>query len=693
MSDETVLAAFDLETHLIQPGLLTPPIVVGSRCRRFEGKLLSNLFTKEDVEIFCRNAADRADKTGEIVVGANIAYDFGCVLAEWPELFPYIWNLYERGCVMDVLIAAGLNAIAEGRMKEGDLYRRDGSKIQSGRYSLDECVSEWLGRKDAKARDRWRESYALLEGIPFEEWPYDAKQYPIDDVENTLLVAEKQLESAKNLGDLPAQCHAAFCIHLGSIWGLRTDPVAVGEMAKNVEGHLEELRAWAVEMGLMKHKTRGRGANKYNVGVTKDTKVLKELVFKAYNGLPPGTEGGDTSLSRETLEDSGDATLEKFAEVGKWEKFNTYVPTLKLASTMPLTVKSNVLLSTGRTSYEGLIQLMPRKGGVRECFIARDGHAWSSVDYAAIEMSTLGQVCLWAVGFSDLADAINRDMDPHSILGADLLGCGYEDFYKRRKEETEKLIRQAAKAGNFGFPGMMSEPTFVAAKRREGESVCEWFFHDGRCGEEKLQEWKGRTLDAPQCVRCCEQAKIIRAGFLGRWSEINPYWDWVSDELSQNDAVTQFVSERVRGSPTGPAAANTLFQGLAADGAKRAVVAMTREMYMKGTALEMALYKADREKVLEELRSRFGSDLESPLYGSRLCIFAHDETILEIPEAVGHEAAHRQAEVMVDEMRTCVPDVKVKAEPALMRRWYKAAEAVYDANKRLIPWEPERKAA
>ena len=42
---------------------------------------------------------------------------------------------------------------------------------------------------------------------------------------------------------------------------------------------------------------------------------------------------------------------------------------------------------------------------------------------------------------------------------------------------------------------------------------------------------------------------------------------------------------------------------------------------------------------------------------------------------------------MVAEMKKYVPDVKVKAEPALMRFWTKEAEAKYDASGRLIPWD------
>jgi DNA polymerase I len=284
-------------------------------------------------------------------------------------------------------------------------------------------------------------------------------------------------------------------------------------------------------------------------------------------------------------------------------------------------------------------------------------------------MATLAQVCLWSVGFSELADAINSDKDPHCIIGANLIGSSYESFYKRYKDgdKVAKSLRQAGKAGNFGFPGMMGAAKFVIAQKKAGYSVCEWFFADGKCKEQKrLFEWRDEPLDMPLCSRCVEQAGVIREGYLQQWKEVPRYWNWVMKEIQNNDEIVQFVSKRVRGSPHGPAAANTLFQGLAADGAKRALIQMTKEMYL---------------------------DRDSALFGSRLLIFAHDETIIEIPEEKMHDAAMRQAAVMVSKMRECVPDVKVSAVPALMRRWYKEAEAVYDENGRLVPWEPTQKAA
>jgi predicted DNA-binding ribbon-helix-helix protein len=147
---------------------------------------------------------------------------------------------------------------------------------------------------------------------------------------------------------------------------------------------------------------------------------------------------------------------------------------------------------------------------------------------------------------------------------------------------------------------------------------------------------------------------------------MRPYLNWINSQVADSDTIKTFVSGMVRGGVTYTSAANHFFQSLAAIGAKRAVVAMTGEMY-------------------DEKR-------DSPLLGSRLCIFAHDETIIDIPEhGVDADdvtdrvdaAARRQAAVMVEQMKTVVPDVAIKAEPALMRYWSKDAKEKQDDGRRV----------
>jgi hypothetical protein len=669
------LFSYDLESHLIQPGLLTPPIVCASWATAVGAGSYGSDLTSAGEDRLLQNVEhfeEEINKLDNIWTGANIAFDFGCLLAVRPDLLPLIWRAYKEARVFDVQIGCSLNAIYDGRMKEGDLYRYDGSKIQSGRYSLDEVVKETLGRTDAKGHDRFRLSYALLEHLPIEQWPWDARQYPLDDASNTLEAAEVILAKYKNQHDLPAQVHSAFCIHLGAIWGLRTDPKRVDNFEREVNAHLLELQDFAKEQGFMRPKSKKPDA-KWSV----HTKAVQEAVFTAYDGKPPGTPTGEISISRETLMDSGDAILERFAEMGKWKKLTTYVPTLKAAATHPLNIYSNPLLSTGRVSQDGLLLMIPRQPAkdknncvipntnVRNAFVARDDTAISSCDYAAVELSTLGQCCIWTVGYSDLADVINAGKDPHCVLGADLLGIEYDEFfhhYKVLKEKPYSLIRQAGKAGNFGFPGMMGPESFVVAQKKQQFSVCEWFFHDGACSWQKRVVCEVQGAEVRLCSRCIEQAAVVKTTYLKRWSEVPKYWNWTMKELHNNGSVTQFISQRVRGDPSGPAAANTLFQGLAADGAKRALVALTEEMYL---------------------------DRDSALFGSRLLNFIHDETLLEIPLSKLHDGAYRQAAVMVEQMKTVVPDVAIKVEPAAMLFWDKEAEAVHDENGKLIPWQPK----
>lgn len=647
------MIACDLETYLIRPGLLTPKIVCGS----FAEEPVMGVSRGPYLELreTAINIASNLISRKCELAGANIAFDFGCLLAADPSLFPAIWKLYEEGKVWDVQIAQTLVAIAEGRLQDGFIFTREGTKLKSNgkitnRYSLASCVSEVLGRDDAKRNDVYRLRYSEFDNLPLDQWPEEARQYPLDDAQNTLGVALAQRNSGFDFRNLPSQCFAAFCLHLSAINGLRTNGRQVRVLRDVLETKLAEIRHWATSENLL--RTDG----------TKDTKLIKSLIEADY-GEAPKTAGGGVSMSRDTLSHARSPILKKFSEISKLEKLATYLPTLEEASNTPLNTRYNVLLSTGRASSESMIQLLPRKGGVRECFEARG--IYSSCDYPAVELTTLAQVCLWSVKYSQLAKAINEGMDAHCLLASKMVGMQYDDF-KSRYENDEQLndIRQAAKAGNFGYPGMMGAVKFVEAKLNEGSSVCQWMNkRDNRCGETKAKEHRGVLLKTPLCERCIECAQRLRQFYLETWPEIRTYWQWITAELqSKGEKITQFVSGRVRGGLHAPAAANTLFQGLAADAAKLAVINMTKEMYLVSS---------------------------SPLYGSRLAVFAHDETIIDSPPERAGVAALRQAEIMREALQLYVPDIKVgKLKPVLMKNWFKGAKQKFNESGELIPWAP-----
>lgn len=131
------------------------------------------------------------------------------------------------------------------------------------------------------------------------------------------------------------------------------------------------------------------------------------------------------------------------------------------------------VLDTSRASAFGLIrQNMPRKSGIRECFIPRPGYAFSVVDYSAIEL--VGLAYVWNMLFRrecSLSKALRQGVDPHLLFAAHrLLGISYEEALRRKGAKDEEVgeKRQASKAANFGFPGGMGARKFQSAKRKEG---------------------------------------------------------------------------------------------------------------------------------------------------------------------------------------------------------------------------------
>ena len=112
------------------------------------------------------------------------------------------------------------------------------------------------------------------------------------------------------------------------------------------------------------------------------------------------------------------------------------------------------------------------------------------------------------------------------------------------------------------------------------------------------------------------------------------------------------LTGRLRANASYCARHNTIFQGLAADGAKLGV---------------WCLWRA----------------------GFRIVNFIHDEVLVEVP--AGSNLAH-QAEIvrylMVKGMREVVPDILVDVEYAVSERWFKNAKVTLDRDGKLTTWQP-----
>ncbi len=241
----------------------------------------------------------------------------------------------------------------------------------------------------------------------------------------------------------------------------------------------------------------------------------------------------------------------------------------------------------------------------------------------------------------------------------------------------------------FGYPGGLGSATLVITNRKKnagtttapdgmvyaGVRFCILMGGAERCGIQKTTVWN-RKACPPVCLACVKIAEeILKPSFFKSYPEVKSYLNRISAVTKKklripcpawNPTTNQGEVLRERGDCGYTDGANQAFQGLLSDIGKRAFVRMTREGYLG--------VKDD------------GSP--SVLAGARFPVFLHDEPLAELPAENAHLSGPRISEIMMECGRELAPDVFWKAEPALMRYWYKSAEPVY-ADGKLIPWEPK----
>lgn len=260
-----------------------------------------------------------------------------------------------------------------------------------------------------------------------------------------------------------------------------------------------------------------------------------------------------------------------------------------------------------------------------------------SADYDCAELRSRGQAELF-LGFRSLQAEFfqeNPNGDLHLDLAADILGIDAGTAAERLKAEDKTVVdtRQGGKSANFGFPGGMGAKRFIVAQRRGP---------------------KRTIVTLPQALK-------LRRAWFKRWRP-ERYFGFVSRVAEECDFIDQLSPpglrpHRRRGrSPLEPGrwysqVANTLFQGLTADGAKEA-------LWRVWAACEV--------------------DEASPLYGGHVILFLYDEIGLEVPEARAVEAAAELKRLMIEGMSMWTPDVPVTAKPVLSSVWSKKASGALD---------------
>ena len=627
------MIVFDTETAIIRPGLQAPPL----SCMALSTDQI--LGYRDAGEAF-RDLLQRREPIG----GHGVAFDMCVMASEYPKLLPLIFQAYEDDLVEDTIVRQKLVDIANGELR--GFYRGPQGPVKI-KYELDTLSVRLLNVKLDKST--WRLRYGELRETPIEQWPDGAKRYVLEDVYATgaLWQIQEQPDQKQWLADQYRQARSSFWLKLMSCWGIRTDPKAVRDFEMKTRQDYERLSKTLIEAKLLRPSRPFKsGPKKGQIKESsRDTKAAMARMTIAYKGRPPLTEKGlelaaknlswegFVCLDEEACKASGDPIMKAYGELSSTKKvISTDIPLLKSGVFQPIHSHFEELLETGRTSSSPNVQNLPRRGGMRECFVPRPGYCFVDADYSGLELRTFAQVCLSKLGHSRLAEALNAELDPHLIVAANILECSYEEARDRYKagEEGVDDARQTGKVCNFGLPGGLGPESFVHY------AALQYNVH-----------------------LSVEKARWLKALWLETWPEGREYLNAIGRAVDCDfPRIEQLFSGRVRGGLKYTEAANSFFQGLGADCTKSAGWLVTKACYV---------------------------DRNSPLFGSRVVNFVHDQFIVESPIELGHECLEELVRLMIAGASPWLPDVPPTVEGLLTMRWSKDAARIVK-DDRVVPW-------
>lgn len=374
----------------------------------------------------------------------------------------------------------------------------------------------------------------------------------------------------------------------------------------------------------------------------------------------------------------------------------------------------SVLKATGRTSSWGQIniQQIPRLKGMRECFIPKKGKVFVDIDYSAIELVTLSEAVAeqFKIRPQVMRDAINSGVDVH-IETAKYI-TGKEEVTKDDRQKAKAMnfgLPGGMGAKNFvnyahtsyGVMFTEDEAKEMNAGWKRKYPEMNTFIHDTEWSEyamlakavDFLVVWdsgamSGHPADEKKAWEISghmlkkiltEKNPTSNAGnpydrnivnraweCMQRYGHINnytsEYMDWFYSKQPSNShfavlikyfgwKYTMTLAGRWRKTSVFTEKRNTIFQGLAADGAK------------------LALWKIWKK-------------------GFKIAAFVHDQVLCEIPEDSEMTANYRTIErLMVEGMQEVVKGTRVSVEGELTRCWSKEAHPVWVSDNQMGVWD------
>lgn len=649
------LEAIDFETYLISADEPIPKLV----CLSFANEDSQGVIIGEDIHQHLKALL----KSDTIIIAHNMKFEAAVIQKAYPDLIPDLNRKMREGQMYCTKIYEQLIDC---------LRRKRGQK-----YSLADLVAAYFKEDISagkKGDDVWRLRYSELDGIPLSEWPKEAYDYALDDSIWALKLAKTQM----NMGlDFQLSVRAEYLLGLMGYTGIETDQSRVDTLESEILDKITPIYKQLEAAGFTKFEK-----NKWK----KSSKLFREHIlslnvnheFTSKKILSTSTE----SLNR-YLDQVADPIIQGFVDISKYEKaLSAFVSRLKAADGHPIRTEYNAVVSSGRTSSRTSnifpsvnIQQMPRgldgvTWDIRNCYVPRPGYKICSIDYSGLELCSTANQLYKTLGWSKMLDKLNsgtKPTDMHSAFAAQVKGCTYEEFIANKKQDEYTKIRQLCKPINLGFPGGIGYDTMRSLMLRDG-IVTKFRVLAEYQTERRAKQVLFQLRDHVDNLRIKRTEKnkyaIVEDELVGLKKHLFALYPCLENFLtSYHNKLLTGETKRIC-NEFGEWEDEPMYK-FEIDGFKRDYCTYTE--VCNGYLMQSPSAIGAKKAMCHIIEKYYWSEQVHPL------AFIHDEIVFEVKDDE-HAIMFVEdiADILISEMQTVLPDVRIAVEAELMDYWMKA---------------------
>jgi DNA polymerase-1 len=301
------------------------------------------------------------------------------------------------------------------------------------------------------------------------------------------------------------------------------------------------------------------------------------------------------------------------------------------------------VLNTGRVSSGSKddnapnLQNIPAKNIFRNCFEARPGYLWVSIDYSGQELNLMAD----GSGEEGFIDVLNRGEDLHCYAGSLM--------FKKTITKADKDLRNKAKTINFGKPYGMG-PNKLADTLQISIEEAETLFKEYGIAFPKLNKW----LDT--------QAKLgVTRGYSETFAPCRRKRFY--PELEIIPKLREEVKSVIKGSPESKALWKQILQ------TEGQVQRNSMNSPIQGSGADIT--KEALIGVRELIDTYNNNYINNQCNAAYLICTVHDAIDVEVKEDLANQFAKEMEDIMIKAGNKYVSKVQMKVDTTITKEWIK----------------------